>query len=181
MNVRIAPRFPHALLAPLRPLPRLSYLSPLVPSASVILPPDSHLTPLTPIVSGLFSLYLSSGSPANRLESGAHTLFPCTTEGVGGERSSGEASLTLETFRTLFPASKIQSPASKSDELTHMESSILPGCESRLPRPCRGATSGSRGTSLGTVFKHLKTTSVHKSDELNIMESHSCIKPPGVG
>ena len=169
------------------------------PSCS--LPYHSHLTPFPPVTSELFSHFFLPGSPATYLESSAHTLFPCTTEGVGGvatlQRRPGLRVCTykpctektglrvctykpctenrgvlssdsfchfkisssfitivyglfdenmgvgvsvganlrghlvpLETFRTVFPASNIQSPASRTDELSSTESyscAKLPG------------------------------------------------------
>ena len=42
------------------------------------------LTPVSSMISALFSHLSVPGSPATRLESSAHTHFPLTTEGVGG-------------------------------------------------------------------------------------------------
>ena len=90
-------------------------------------PSENAASPIESIASALFSFCLSSGSLTNQTESIASTLFPLTTEGGGGERSSGEdpsdysACLELLNSATFTP---LHPSIPKSDELTHIESSI---------------------------------------------------------
>ena len=152
---------------------------------SFTLPHCSHLTPFSSIISALFSLYLSSGSPATPLESSAHTLFPCTTEGVAGAGSTG-CGLYLQPAKNWSPPEKEMPAGAKLRRQRASEKDASPERATRA----EGSLFSSRAfdevrvlTLAESVRLPLppKTMSVHESDELTHMESHSCIKPPGEG
>ena len=119
----------------------------------------------------LFSLYLSSGSPATLLESSVHTLFPCATEGVGGTAKLSENN---EPAGFALPSR----PVSFHRYVVTPYFLLLSA----------GNTSPACPTTSGLVRRARVRPQTSKieapasgSDELNHVESHSCIKHRGGG
>jgi len=133
------------------------------------LPLRFHLTPSFPFTSTLFPAMATSQVPY--FQAFAHS-FP--SHGGGGPLLLAKSKPRI--FLNAYTGALLNSYKCfphKSDELTHVESSIRRGCESR-------ATNGSRGTSLPTHVQANRSFK-HKSDELTHVESHSYAKHPGEG